>query len=264
MGDMADFANDYQDSTMDEYYGYFDGTVDIPYGEQIPQLCKEFELPISYEAVSSFLERVDTLGISQAYPTNLTTTSESPTTKKVVLNGKAIDNLKKDSPTCNFCEEGMASRIGKFGKFYYCTNHCEGQKTVSESYWLSIKKAAGISVNVGSSNLLGNTPSTSTCEGDNTPDPLRFRSHYHFMDIGDMVIKLPKSFHAKTLKWFYNFKVGEELRDHYMEGDYYQFSRPDENSYLIVKFDYVCKQEVGREVVTKDFLVQSIVDSVEE
>ena len=49
----------------------------------------------------------------------------------------------------------------------------------------------------------------------------------------------------------------------YIEGDYYQFSRPDENSYLIVKFDYVCKQEVGREVVTKDFLVQGIVDSID-
>lgn len=47
MGEMADLANDYQDSTMDEYYGYFDGSVDIPYGEQIPELCKEFELPSS-------------------------------------------------------------------------------------------------------------------------------------------------------------------------------------------------------------------------
>lgn len=146
MGDMADFANEYQDSTMEEYYGYFNGTVDIPYGEQIPEHCKEFELPISHEECSSFLERVDTYGIPQAYPTNLATGSEPPRTKKVVLNGKAIDNLSKDSPTCNICEEGMASRVGKFGKFYYCINHCSGQKTVSESYWLGIKKAAGLSV----------------------------------------------------------------------------------------------------------------------
>ena len=143
-GEMADFANEYQDSTMDEYYGYFNGTVDISYGEQIPYQCEEFELPISYEECSSFLERVDTLGISQAYPTNLTTISDTPTAKKIVLNGKAIDNISKKSPTCNICEEGMASRIGKYGKFYYCVNLCSGQKTVSDSYWKSIKKAAGL------------------------------------------------------------------------------------------------------------------------
>lgn len=146
MGDMADFSNEYQDGTMEEYYGYFNGNIDLPYGEQIPEQCKEFELPISYEECSSFLERVDTCGMSQVYPTNLITGSEPPTTKKVVLNSKAIANLSKDSPTCNICEKDMASRMGKFGKFYYCINHCSGQKTVSESYWLSIQKAAGISI----------------------------------------------------------------------------------------------------------------------
>lgn len=43
MGEMADFANEYQDSTMEEYYDYFNGAVDIPHGEQTPELYKESE-----------------------------------------------------------------------------------------------------------------------------------------------------------------------------------------------------------------------------
>jgi hypothetical protein len=43
------------------------------------------------------------------------------------------------SPTCNICEELMPSRVGNFGKFYYCTNECEGQKCVSDKYWQSVK-----------------------------------------------------------------------------------------------------------------------------
>ena len=58
---------------------------------------------------------------------------------KVTLNQEAIKNLAKTNPTCNCCREEMMPREGKFGKFYYCMNNCEGQKCVSDKYWQSIK-----------------------------------------------------------------------------------------------------------------------------
>jgi hypothetical protein len=59
------------------------------------------------------------------------------TTFTVVLNKSAVENLKKASPTCNVCSKLMKSRTGKYGKFYYCS--CEGQPTVSDSYWQSVR-----------------------------------------------------------------------------------------------------------------------------
>ncbi len=53
------------------------------------------------------------------------------------LNEKAIENLFKEHPSCNVCHKEMSKRNGKFGAFYFCS--CEGQKTVSEKYWLSIR-----------------------------------------------------------------------------------------------------------------------------
>jgi len=56
------------------------------------------------------------------------------------INKKAVENLYKDTPTCNICAEDMQPQEGKFGKFYYCGNRCKGQKTVSDTYWQSVKK----------------------------------------------------------------------------------------------------------------------------
>lgn len=36
MSDMADFCNEYQDGTMEEYYDYFSGNIHIPDYEQQP------------------------------------------------------------------------------------------------------------------------------------------------------------------------------------------------------------------------------------
>lgn len=60
--------------------------------------------------------------------------------KRSVLNKAAKENLKKLVPTCNICGTDMRDRTGKFGKFYYCPNHCPEQKTVSDKYWQSIRK----------------------------------------------------------------------------------------------------------------------------
>lgn len=49
-------------------------------------------------------------------------------------------NLFKESPTCNVCQKEMNSRDGKFGKFYYCSNQCADQGTVSDKYWQSVRQ----------------------------------------------------------------------------------------------------------------------------
>lgn len=36
MSDMADFCNEYQDGTMEEYYDYFSGNIHMPDYEQQP------------------------------------------------------------------------------------------------------------------------------------------------------------------------------------------------------------------------------------
>lgn len=38
---------------------------------------------------------------------------------------------RPSGPTCNKCSTLMPSRMGKFGRFYYCKNRCDGQKAVS-------------------------------------------------------------------------------------------------------------------------------------
>lgn len=56
------------------------------------------------------------------------------------LNERAIFNLFKSVPSCNCCGKPMTARDGKFGKFYFCENKCDGQKTVSDVYWKSLKR----------------------------------------------------------------------------------------------------------------------------
>lgn len=55
------------------------------------------------------------------------------------LNKEASNNLYKEFPTCNCCRQSMFPQEGKFGKFYYCKNKCEGQKTVSDKYWQTVR-----------------------------------------------------------------------------------------------------------------------------
>ena len=62
---------------------------------------------------------------------------------KFYLNKEASESLYNDCPTCNICREEMHPQDGKFGKFYYCNNRCEGQGTVSDKYWQKIRKKMG-------------------------------------------------------------------------------------------------------------------------
>ena len=59
------------------------------------------------------------------------------------FNKSAKNNLYKQCPTCNHCQEEMSTQFGKFGKFYYCGNRCKGQSTVSDKYWQSVCKYKG-------------------------------------------------------------------------------------------------------------------------
>ena len=61
-------------------------------------------------------------------------------TRKVLLNKAAIDNLSKAVPTCNCCATAMSEREGQYGKFYFCNNRCPSQKTISDSYWQSVRR----------------------------------------------------------------------------------------------------------------------------
>jgi len=53
------------------------------------------------------------------------------------LNREACYNLKHEVPTCNICREFMQERVGRYGKFYFCS--CEGQPTVSDNYWQKVR-----------------------------------------------------------------------------------------------------------------------------
>ena len=46
-------------------------------------------------------------------------------------------SLMKSNPTCNCCGNQMQSRMGKYGKFYFCG--CPSQSTVSDQYWQSVR-----------------------------------------------------------------------------------------------------------------------------
>lgn len=156
MGDMADFANDYQNDTMDEYYDYMLGRISIDPWEQQPQRVEAFDLPMTAEEIDSELYRTAaSSGLTSAYPsmrseyrtpevTSFTVESRNQETKTILLNAEAVANLQKENPTCNICRQEMTARHGRYGKFYFCANQCAGQGTVSDTYWQKIKKAAGV------------------------------------------------------------------------------------------------------------------------
>lgn len=57
-----------------------------------------------------------------------------------VLTQSQFEALSRDVPTCNCCNQLMASRHGRFGEFFVCENKCFSQKSVSAQYWNSVKR----------------------------------------------------------------------------------------------------------------------------
>lgn len=57
MSDMADFCNEYQDGTMEEYYDYFSGNIHIPDYEQQPHADQGLQVgSISHEGLLEEIE----------------------------------------------------------------------------------------------------------------------------------------------------------------------------------------------------------------
>jgi len=105
---------------------------------ELAHAVKDFELAHSLKSRTGNVQRdrFDPETLSEEDLIDLGYTKLNDTTW---LNKEASNNLYKEFPTCNCCRESMTPQEGKFGKFYYCKNRCEGQKTVSDKYWQSVR-----------------------------------------------------------------------------------------------------------------------------
>lgn len=133
MGDMADFAleecaifeslaDDYVSGNMSLHEAYDHGFID-EHGVENPGLAGAH--------ARSFIPTEEALNnaLSHSLKDLQLASSHSPTVVK----------QKKEFPTCNCCKTSMSPRQGKYGKFYFCPNHCEGQKCVSDKYWQTVR-----------------------------------------------------------------------------------------------------------------------------
>lgn len=109
MGEMADFANEIHEQECADFEDYLDGTMhlDEAYDRGI---IDEFGAAINHAAYARH-------------------------SHAAILQRRV--NLMQSNPTCNCCNNQMQSRMGKFGKFYFCS--CPSQSTVSDQYWQSIR-----------------------------------------------------------------------------------------------------------------------------
>lgn len=142
MGDMADFAladviemenrrDQYVDGTMSDEEAFEHGFVDSLGVEQegIQAAWDRSEIP-SREYVNSEIRRQsDKLTIAmQAQELSSMRRHKSD-------ESTAVKRLKTSAPICNVCSGEMLTRMGKYGKFYYCPNGCAGQKCVGDTAW---------------------------------------------------------------------------------------------------------------------------------
>ena len=146
MGDMADFAledvaaeeharDEYVNGDMSMQEAFERGFLD-PMGveqEGIQDAWDRSEI-LTARGIDKELER---------WTDKLTIATHTPESTKLAtrqLDEIAIESLKNDCPTCNWCRTLMTPRSGRYGKFYFCSNGCEKQKTVSDKYWQSVKR----------------------------------------------------------------------------------------------------------------------------
>ena len=130
MGEMADYYNNAQENSMDDYWDYVTGQSYISDDEQMPIYSESLSIPLSYDDVLTEIG-----SMSRVVQTKLNSRSLKPR-----LNSQAIKNLSKEVPTCNICKVDMQGRDGRFGKFYFCPNGCKDQPTVSDNYWQKVKR----------------------------------------------------------------------------------------------------------------------------
>jgi hypothetical protein len=131
MADMADFALDSvinMENLRDQYVSgdmgmedaYDNGFIDEQGVEQggIQDAWDRYEIPTKSNIDNQLRHAIKDFEIS-----NFRSQSESIP--------------KTCNPTCNVCKDEMLSRMGKFGKFYFCA--CTDQPTVSDSYWQKVR-----------------------------------------------------------------------------------------------------------------------------
>ena len=119
-GNMSDYEA-YEAGILDEG-GYTDG-------EQLQRVIARNPIGTPEELDNQLHHATKDLGAPSV-------NGSSPTSSG--LNAEAVKNLQYDRPTCNICRKSMTPRNGQYGKFYFCS--CEGQGTVSDKYWQSIRK----------------------------------------------------------------------------------------------------------------------------
>lgn len=142
MGDMADMALDdvfIMEGLRDEYV---EGNVSL---QEAYEHGFVDQMGVEQEGIQEAFDRAS-IGSIDSLNNELSHTikdfellNKSPIQKSVRLNKQAIANLEKENPTCNICANEMSPRSGRYGKFYFCPNYCEGQSTVSDNYWQTIK-----------------------------------------------------------------------------------------------------------------------------
>ena len=148
MGEMADMALDacvVHEALLDEYVSGGMG-LDEAYDHGIidESGCERSGVQGAWdrcnvETLDDINDRLKLASLELDYATEVSTPPEKVTPVKG-LSANAIRNLSKPCPSCNCCGEMMEARSGRYGKFYFCTNACEGQKTVSDAYWQKVKR----------------------------------------------------------------------------------------------------------------------------
>jgi hypothetical protein len=127
MSEMADMTNEVHENEeflLDDYFC----------GSMSDQDAYEIGIIDEHGAISqSDLERASRRNNNFTMPS----IDQEIHSADIALNAAARANIKKDAPTCNYCDKQMQPRVGKYGKFYFCS--CPEQVTVSDKYWQSLK-----------------------------------------------------------------------------------------------------------------------------
>ena len=160
MGEMADmalydcminesYADDYVSGDMSKADAYEHGFID-EIGIENPHIQSAWHRSTFLMSNSERYRELEVLDLQLSLSSFSTNKLNEPigidvisvvdgVSKKIRLNEKGYENLRLENPTCNICHQQMTPRNGVYGKFYFCSNQCDGQKTVSDKYWQSIK-----------------------------------------------------------------------------------------------------------------------------
>jgi hypothetical protein len=153
MGDMADFAiegviemenlrDQYVNGDMSMQEAFDHGFLDPMGGEQegIDDAWNRSFIPSKDNLDQELRKQSDQMTIAmQAHEINANI-GRPPTYQEVGPERRKQDAAPRpELPSCSVCGQDMPARDGRYGKFYYCVNHCSNQKCVSDKYWQSVR-----------------------------------------------------------------------------------------------------------------------------